>query len=86
MLSHIHRQNEATQNITISLEGKGHQLLWTKNALERSGYTTRVIDRVDLKEAIHITIETEETKPRWILNKNNQQYSVHSIATLIEHL
>lgn len=44
------------RNKTVNLEGSGPELLWTKNAFERSGYTVTS----DAKTTIRITSENEK--------------------------
>ncbi|HEY3429626.1 MAG TPA: ABC transporter ATP-binding protein, partial [Cyclobacteriaceae bacterium] len=46
--------HEAHRNISVNLIGEGHSLLWTKNAIERSGY--------EVSNQAIITIEAVEDK------------------------
>jgi iron complex transport system ATP-binding protein len=79
--------HEVSEPMSIDLTGEGHGLLWTKNALERSGFQVKVVDRNSKPEsAFHVVIEAEETKPRWILKTINQQFVSLTIAKLIERL
>ena len=73
--------HEAHRGTEVCLSGDGYCFLWTKNALERSGFIVTQDER-----EINVRIETEETKPRWVLRKNNRLYNVTSIAALIEQL
>jgi iron complex transport system ATP-binding protein len=79
--------HQVNQEAIINLSGDGHYFLWTKNALERSGF--QVMGDGESNSAgkiIFIEIQTEESKPRWILTKNNRQYNFDSIAGLIEYI
>lgn len=69
-------QHESHQNTTIKLIGEGFAFLWTKNALERDGYS--VADH-GAKE-VHITQQHEVV--RWTIEGSN--YS--TINELLAHL
>jgi cobalamin transport system ATP-binding protein len=60
----------------LSVKGEGYALLWTKNALERNGYS--IIERSD----IHIEIETDEKQLTWKMLKSE----FYSLNSLIHHL
>jgi iron complex transport system ATP-binding protein len=76
-------QHDAHRDTPIYLEGKGHDFLWTKNALERSGFEIKS----NKEEArISVVIEIEESKPRWVLTQNNRLYTLDTIAALIQHI
>jgi iron complex transport system ATP-binding protein len=75
------------RDVVINLEGKGASLLWTKNALERCGFMVETSERTQQSSnTIHVKIETEESKPRWILDKDNRLYTLYSISALIKHI
>jgi iron complex transport system ATP-binding protein len=79
--------HEVLRDIVISLEGKGADFLWTKNALERSGFQVLISSGTPQSTAhVHVKIAIEESKPRWILTKNNRLYKLDTIAALIEHI
>jgi iron complex transport system ATP-binding protein len=80
-------QHEVLRNTIVYLEGQGPELLWTKNALERTGF--QVVTGIPNKQSegqIHVKVESEESKPRWILTKNDRLYKLATIAALIELL
>jgi iron complex transport system ATP-binding protein len=79
-------QHEAHRDKALYLSGEGANYLWTKNALERSGFEIKSGNVSALHDEIHVTVEIEESKPRWILTKNNRLYKLASIAALIEHI
>jgi len=57
--------HEAYRTTSIHLTGKGYNYLWTKNALERSGYTiAETAQRT-------ITVTEENGKPVWMLENVN---------------
>jgi iron complex transport system ATP-binding protein len=54
--------HETHRNISVGLIGQGHEYLWTRNALERSGYAVEShADQV-------ITIDEQEGKTIWVFN------------------
>ncbi len=71
----------------IILEGSGHDLLWTKNALQRCGYEVRISqDNAGAIKGFHVKIGYEESKPHWIITSMKQQLHSGTIAELIEAL
>jgi iron complex transport system ATP-binding protein len=79
--------HELFQNANVFLKGDGYTFLWTKNALERSGFLVTAADGIGFdEEHTYIEIRIEETKPRWHLRKNNRLYKLETIAALIEHI
>ena len=54
-------QHEPWRKVSVQLEGEGHILLWTKNALERNGY------RVVPNAAIRVVIHSDEGGIAWSL-------------------
>jgi iron complex transport system ATP-binding protein len=79
-------QHDATRG-TLALLGDGSEYLWTKNALERSGFAVeRITNEQHSHSAITIRIEIEEGKPRWVLETGNQQYILVTIEALIDCL
>jgi iron complex transport system ATP-binding protein len=80
-------QHHAHREATIFLHGDGYQFLWTKNALERTGFNVVTSHNTsNILADISVTTTIEEGKPQWILKKNNQQYKLMTIADLIETL
>jgi iron complex transport system ATP-binding protein len=77
--------HHADKKTSILLEGTGSEYMWTKNALERSGYSVigALTGAADVSE---IVVIVEEGKPRWSLKKGNRHYMLTSIAELIELL
>lgn len=69
-------QHQSFRNETISLEGGGHEFLWTKNALEREGFS--------LSDAgtISVTISGNEKITRWKIGDQ----SFDKITDLLSHL
>ena len=68
-------EHEAYRKKSIQLIGEGYPFLWTKNALERSGYA------IDDKGKMVISINAEN-KTRWKFN--NDQFE--SLADLLSAL
>jgi iron complex transport system ATP-binding protein len=69
----------------IILEGSGHDLLWTKNAFQRSGYEVKIMEnKVDQIMGLHVKIDYEESQPRWVIASMKQQLAFKTIADLIE--
>lgn len=69
----------AHQPLTIRLSGSGHSYLWTKNALERSGY------KVDPDGVVEVSIR-EDTKLQWKVLHQDELRAVASIHDLIDLL
>lgn len=76
--------HETDHGKIVSLSGTGHEYLWTRNALERSGFTVAGEDAHSPDIAIRIAVG--DGKPRWLLQKKDRQYEATSIAKLIEML
>jgi iron complex transport system ATP-binding protein len=79
-------QHESHRQVLVTLHGEGPEFLWTKNALERSGFEVITSEPTNNQNLTEIKITVEEGKPRWILLKNNRQYKSATIADLIEHI
>jgi iron complex transport system ATP-binding protein len=79
--------HQVSQAETIEVMGEGHTALWTINALERSGFQVKIFD-AEAKQhpEVKVMIEAEESGPRWILLKDNQQFVALTIADLVERL
>jgi iron complex transport system ATP-binding protein len=70
----------AHRNIAIRLAGVGHELLWTKNALERNGY------HISDNAVIEVEVKTENDKYYWNLNDSVGKIGFHSLHELLTHL
>ena len=71
----------------VILEGAGHDALWTKNALQRSGYEVRIPENeTEHSKGITVSIAYEESRPRWIVTGMKQQLRFKTIEDLIEAL
>jgi iron complex transport system ATP-binding protein len=62
-------------NRSINLKGEGHQFLWTKNALEREGFSIN-------DEGIPVTIVNAGTSPEWRTSNS----SFRNIRSLLDEL
>ncbi|HEU5145216.1 MAG TPA: ABC transporter ATP-binding protein [Chryseosolibacter sp.] len=74
--------HQAFRNMNISLKGDGAEYLWTKNALERNGYS--VVPGINAE--ISITLVQEFSRTLWIIRKNSSEIEVDSLKRLIECL
>jgi len=74
-------QHETGSMGAVQLIGEGYVYLWTKNALERTGYMVK-------KEAVtKITIDSSQDKLTWkISTQNKQEEVVDSVLNLIQTL
>lgn len=70
-------QHEAHRGETIKLVGDGHQLLWTKNALERNGYR---VGEDGTSRTVFIKVKGSSTE--WVLDSE----TTHSISGLLAFL
>ena len=74
--------HDAFRNKAVQLRGEGPAYLWTKNALERNGYT--VVG--DQSAQISITLVQELLKSRWLIKKNNSLTEADSVEKLMNSL
>jgi iron complex transport system ATP-binding protein len=74
--------HDAFRNKAIDLRGEGPAYLWTKNALERNGYT---VVRDESAE-ISITLVQELPKSKWLIKKNNSVTEADSLEKLMNSL
>ncbi|MFZ6013275.1 MAG: ABC transporter ATP-binding protein [Bacteroidota bacterium] len=74
-------KHEAFRGIAIQLSGKGHEYLWTKNALERCGY-----DVINSEAAVSINISQEAGRTEWQLRKSDKLFTTMSLQLLIKTL
>lgn len=71
-------QHEVRHNISVKVIGHGHELLWTKNALERNGFA------VTEEETSHQVFITETPgSMRWLVDN---KLAFTSIKDLLNHL
>jgi len=70
--------HEIHQEISIQLVGDGFELLWTKNALERSGY------KIESTASICIHLLHEENKLIWKLKNHKQAKVYYSLKELLK--
>jgi len=62
------------------LLGNGPELLWTRNALERNGYT------IDSNADIIITLIYVDNNLRWSVRMNDHEFICDSIRAVIDRL
>ncbi len=72
--------HEAHRKISVQLIGEGHEYLWTKNALERSGYS------VALDAQIKITLIKEGDKTVWKVASEEFNHSCETLYQLVAAL
>lgn len=72
--------HETHRGISMQLQGSGFEYLWTKNALERSGY------RIENSASACIMILQSENNLRWQLESQKQITIYSSIQELLEGL
>ena len=72
--------HEAHRKISVQLIGKGHEYLWTKNALERSGY------EIATDSQIKITLINKGGKTVWELTSEELSQSCETLAQLLSVL
>ncbi len=73
-------QHKPYRNLSVKLKGEGHEYLWTKNALERSGFETSE------DSSITIEIKSSANSMSWILISNEINLPCHSIGVLLNKL
>ncbi len=72
-------QHEPFRETAIQLTGDGHALLWTKNALERNGYTITKV-----KTEIRVSIAEKNGRITWDLTSPINQETFDSLYELVE--
>lgn len=71
-------QHQAFRNVSVKLEGEGYAYLWTKNALERSGFD------VSDQSQIVIRVNHLPSSPiEWVLKANQKNIGFQSIKSLL---
>jgi iron complex transport system ATP-binding protein len=68
------------RNLSVNLIGEGHEYLWTKNALERTGY------EVGKNSSITINVNTAANSTSWMLTSENAKTAFNSLAELLNNL
>lgn len=69
------------RNLSVNLKGEGHAYLWTKNALERSGFET------DESSVVSVVIKADSNTITWLLTTSGDTYlSCRSLEELISAL
>ena len=69
------------RNIEVGLRGEGSAFLWTKNALERSGYLVTTGDA-----GIVITLVNDSAHLKWVIKKSGTEIESNSIENLMKCL
>jgi len=72
--------HQAYRNVEIQLEGTGYEYLWTKNALERSGYS------VTPSAQIKVLITQKENKSLWEVTKDDVTREFFILESLLQAL
>lgn len=70
--------HESYRKLLVHLAGEGYEYLWTKNALERTGYT--VSDTANNPLSIHVTKNANQLQ--WAFQEKNYR----SLNELLQHL
>jgi iron complex transport system ATP-binding protein len=69
------------RNLSVNLRGEGHEYLWTKNALERSGFETGE------SSVISVDIKADNNSINWLLTTSGGTHiSCHSLEKLLSAL
>jgi iron complex transport system ATP-binding protein len=71
--------HNASQSVTVSIDGTGFEFLWTKNALERSGYAV-------VSESAHfrIKVQSDVEGYRWIINETLKFNSLSDLLDMLK--
>jgi iron complex transport system ATP-binding protein len=72
--------HEPYRNTEINLRGKDYEFLWTKNALDREGYS------IEKNASIGVEIIHDGEKLGWLITTRTYSKSVFSIKELLAHL
>jgi iron complex transport system ATP-binding protein len=64
----------------LQLEGQGHEYLWTKNALERTGY------EINAASAIRIKVTHKDKAITWNLSNENTEIDFTNLSGLLDSL
>lgn len=74
--------HEPFRDTAVEVRGEGAEYLWTRNALERNGFS--VVS--DTQAEVVITLVQKFPKTFWIVRKNSSEIEVDSLKKLIEYL
>ncbi len=74
-------QHEANRGLAVSVTGEGYPLLWTQNALERSGFEIAV-DRSEVR----VSIVQKQDSIRWLVFTPNGEKEFHSLSDVLKFL
>jgi iron complex transport system ATP-binding protein len=74
-------QPPADKDLKINVQGDGSDYLWTKNALERSGYTVTSSNGDQL-----ITVTRKSSTLEWIFEERGSEVSFSSLSSLLNYL
>lgn len=72
-------KNKKKPTDEICLTGMGNRLIWTKNALERTGFNTT-------SARSEISIEILDTENTWIIRTMNKEIRANSIEELLQYV
>ncbi len=72
--------HKTDRKISISVQGDGHALLWTRNAMERNGY--ELSENGEKK----IIISHVENRLQWNIESKDQQLTFYKISELLQGL
>jgi iron complex transport system ATP-binding protein len=72
--------HKAYRNLHVQLIGDGHELLWTKNALERNGY------EITNRASLQIEIKLKNEQYCWQLKSASGTQDFTSLADLLHVL
>lgn len=72
--------HQAYRNVEVQLEGTGYEYLWTKNALERSGYS------VTPSAQIKVLITQKENKSLWEVTRDDVTREFSILESLLQSL
>ena len=72
--------HEPHKDVKVNLTGSGYEFLWTKNALEREGYS------IDSNATITIEVNNDSKKIEWTIATANLKKMVFSISQLLAEL
>ena len=79
--------HEAHRKISVQLIGEGHEYLWTKNALERSGYEIATdLPAGQAGSQVTIVLTKEADKTIWKLSTTDQVQTFETLAKLVSFL
>lgn len=66
-------QHEPWRRVMVTLEGDGPEYLWTKNALERNGFT------ISKEARISIQVNQQQNQITWVVNNKNSCYTIREL-------